>query len=150
MYSLSIVLNVLLTVVCIYLYRQSCLDSSTQLLNKQQFNRDVVLKSKLRRSNDKVVIIDIDKFKQVNDTRGHEHGDKIISIVSKVIQSNLRSSDRAYRIGGDEFAIVCSCASIGHRIREELNTHNILVSVGSGTTYREADAAMYLDKRRTL
>lgn len=143
MLILSLLLNTLLTVVCVYLYNQSRLDSYTELFNKAQFNQDV---QHLKRKNDVVVIIDIDKFKHINDVMGHAYGDEIIKLVSKTIKSNIRSSDRAYRIGGDEFAILCSCTQIGGRIQSELRALDINVSIGLGGTYEQADAAMYADK----
>ena len=143
MLTLSILLNIILTIVCIHLYRQLRLDSFTELLNKAQFNQDV---QQLKRKNDTVVIIDIDKFKTINDTMGHEYGDETIKLVSKVIKASIRATDRAYRIGGDEFGIICSCASIGDRIQAELQRYDIDVSVGSGNSYQSADKAMYVNK----
>ena len=92
MLTLSILLNIILTIVCIHLYRQLRLDSFTELLNKAQFNQDV---QQLKRKNDTVVIIDIDKFKTINDTMGHEYGDETIKLVSKVIKASIRATDRA-------------------------------------------------------
>ena len=143
MLTLSILMNVILTIVCVYLYKQSCLDSYTQLLNKAQFHQDV---QQLKRKNDTVVIIDIDKFKHINDTMGHAYGDEIIKLVSKTIKDNTRSSDRAYRIGGDEFAILCNCPNVGERIQSELRVYKVSVSIGCGDSYESADKAMYVNK----
>jgi len=134
-----LLLNIMLVSLCIYLYRQNNRCSYTKLLNKAQFNRDV--KNRMRRKNDMIVLIDIDKFKQINDTHGHAFGDTVISGVSDVVRNSIRFSDRAYRIGGDEFAIITSDASVGDRIKNALG--NISISVGCGKTYEEADAAMY-------
>jgi GGDEF domain-containing protein len=49
---------------------------------------------------------DLDKFKEVNDTYGHDAGDWVLGEVGKEIKQNTRRSDRAYRIGGDEFTVI--------------------------------------------
>jgi diguanylate cyclase (GGDEF)-like protein len=132
----------MLTIMCIYLYRQNNRCSYTGLLNKAQFNKDV--RNRMRRQSDMVLLIDIDKFKQVNDTYGHAYGDKVIKQLSDTIRKQIRISDRAYRIGGDEFAIITSDASVGDRIKLALDS--VSVSVGCGKTYEEADADMYANK----
>ncbi len=53
-------------------------------------------------------LIDLDEFKPVNDTYGHDTGDWILGEVGKAIKQNIRRSDRAYRSGGDEFNILWS------------------------------------------
>ena len=134
--NVLIALNIMLTILCIYLYRQNNRCSYTKLLNKAQFNKDIK-----RRKDDMIVLIDIDKLKLINDTHGHAFGDVVIQGVSDVVRNSIRFSDRAYRIGGDEFAIITSDASVGDRIKVALG--DIRVSVGCGKTYEEADAAMY-------
>ena len=53
-----------------------------------------------------LMLIDLDEFKEVNDTRGHARGDRILHGFGELLSSVLRRPDRAYRIGGDEFAVV--------------------------------------------
>jgi diguanylate cyclase (GGDEF)-like protein len=53
-----------------------------------------------------LVLIDIDEFKRVNDTRGHAVGDQLLAEVGALIAETIRDSDAAFRIGGDEFAIL--------------------------------------------
>ncbi len=53
-----------------------------------------------------LLLCDMDNLKLVNDTRGHDAGDKALQLLSHALRSRLRSGDDAYRIGGDEFAIV--------------------------------------------
>src|SRR5260370_18147291 len=50
--------------------------------------------------------IDLDNFKQVNDTRGHDAGDQVLISVATVLKNNLRAEDLAARLGGDEFALL--------------------------------------------
>ncbi|MBT9776525.1 diguanylate cyclase [Clostridium sp. MCC353] len=54
---------------------------------------------------DAFVLIDLDCFKQVNDTYGHPCGDQLLSHISEVLKSNIRSTDIIGRLGGDEFVI---------------------------------------------
>ncbi len=60
------------------------------------------------RSNEKIILslIDIDRFKQINDEYGHHIGDEVLKIISYRISSEIRKSDTAIRIGGDEFLII--------------------------------------------
>jgi diguanylate cyclase (GGDEF)-like protein len=53
-----------------------------------------------------LVFIDVDDFKVLNDSAGHALGDKALAEISKLLRSGLRRSDRAFRIGGDEFAVL--------------------------------------------
>lgn len=55
-----------------------------------------------------VVMFDIDHFKRVNDTYGHQAGDEVIRVVSKVLRDNLRKTDIAGRYGGEEFGVILS------------------------------------------
>jgi diguanylate cyclase (GGDEF)-like protein len=50
--------------------------------------------------------LDLDFFKQVNDTHGHAAGDHVLSEVSKILREDLRGLDMAARVGGDEFLVV--------------------------------------------
>lgn len=55
-----------------------------------------------------LLIVDVDKFKTVNDTYGHEVGDEVLKKVSKLLQNGTRASDKIVRYGGDEFVIIMS------------------------------------------
>lgn len=53
-------------------------------------------------------MIDLDKFKHVNDTWGHEAGDMVLKQFAAIVQTNIRSSDYFFRWGGEEFLLICS------------------------------------------
>jgi diguanylate cyclase (GGDEF)-like protein len=59
-----------------------------------------------------LLLCDMDGLKRVNDTRGHEAGDKALRALAGALRGQLRHSDTAYRIGGDEFAVVLAGASV--------------------------------------
>ncbi len=84
-------------------------DALTGLKNRKAFyeNLDRCLKS-ARRNNNKVAILylDIDKFKKVNDTLGHEIGDDLLMEISRRLNNCMRQTDVISRIGGDEFIII--------------------------------------------
>lgn len=58
------------------------------------------------------VLIDIDDFKQVNDTLGHAAGDEVLTLLSTLIRGTVRQSDLAVRLGGDEFVVIMPGASL--------------------------------------
>ncbi len=116
-----------------------------------------------------LVLVDLDGFKKVNDTYGHDAGDRILQRLSEKLSAAFRSGDRICRIGGDEFAVIMWNAGVesGEMIREKIATINsemhlstdeipaasISVGVafgGEGTgrdLFRHADRELYRVKR---
>jgi diguanylate cyclase (GGDEF)-like protein len=117
-------------------------------------------------------MLDLDNFKQVNDTLGHPVGDRVIADIAGVLRSRMRLTDVLARLGGDEFAIVlphCSveeARSVGTEIATAVREHApdeeaappITVSVGVAmfgpdivtdleSLEEQADAALYEAKR---
>jgi diguanylate cyclase (GGDEF)-like protein len=85
------------------------MDSLTGLGNHRAFHEAVAqMVDQARRYGTKfsLVLLDIDEFKRVNDTRGHAVGDELLAEVGELIRSTIRTADAGFRIGGDEFAIL--------------------------------------------
>jgi len=84
-------------------------DPITGLANRQAF-RDTLGRAVARaRGRDQkigVLLLDVDRFKVVNDSLGHDVGDRLLKVVAERVESNLRDVDVAARLGGDEFAIL--------------------------------------------
>lgn len=93
------------------LRKESVIDELTGLYNRKQFNRD--LKSRYSAyircgTNASVIMYDFDHFKNINDCHGHLVGDNVLRQAAQVVMGQLRPSDHAYRLGGEEFAIITS------------------------------------------
>jgi diguanylate cyclase (GGDEF)-like protein len=121
-----------------------------------------------------VLVMDLDRFKEVNDTLGHDVGDEVLVQVSARVKKLLRKSDTVARIGGDEFVIILSDVTqeqavlISQKIEAQLSTKfiisnhkfNIGCSIGvaifpkhgvdSSALLKCADIAMYVAKRNHL
>jgi diguanylate cyclase (GGDEF)-like protein len=89
------------------LRHQATHDPLTDLGNRVQFARDLVEATALDRSElFAVLYVDLDGFKSVNDTLGHEAGDALLCEVALRLKASVRPSDRVARLGGDEFAVL--------------------------------------------
>lgn len=103
-------------------------DSLTGLLNRSLFmNRLEQSLNEAKRYNRTLSLIslDIDYFKQINDTYGHDAGDKILRIVAERIRECVRRSDSVARLGGDEFLVLLPNAASheGHYVAQKLLKH---------------------------
>ena len=88
---------------------QALYDSLTKLPNRNLFNDRLVTQikySKRYKTSFAVLFLDLDNFKDVNDTYGHAIGDKLLRHVSKILKKTLRKSETIARLGGDEFLIL--------------------------------------------
>lgn len=84
-------------------------DSLTQLPNRLLFNdrlEQAIARADRHRESIALMVIDIDDFKLVNDSFGHEAGDKLIKAVADLLSKSMRRADTVARLGGDEFAII--------------------------------------------
>jgi diguanylate cyclase (GGDEF)-like protein/PAS domain S-box-containing protein len=151
-------------------------DALTDLPNRQLFeDRLKHAIDRARRDTGRiltVMMLDLDNFKEVNDTRGHACGDQLLKLVGQRLQSCLRKSDTAARMSGDEFAIIAegvtdleSIQAIAHKVLQsiaqpmEIEKHSFQLTVSIGISVysstiddvtallRQADMAMYEAKR---
>jgi diguanylate cyclase (GGDEF)-like protein len=91
------------------LRREASQDPLTGLKNRRRFNEDLDLamaRARRERTTGAVLMLDLDYFKQVNDTYGHPAGDRLIKEVADVLRNRGRASDTLARLGGDEFAVI--------------------------------------------
>ncbi len=155
------------------LIRQAFHDGLTSLANRALF-RDrldqAVARSERARSPLAVLLVDLDGFKQVNDSLGHDAGDQLLRAVAERFSAAVRPSDTLARLGGDEFAVLLDSASeeeaieVAHRLNEKLGEPvtisgrelTVGASIGivahpggpadSDDLIRHADIAMYAAK----
>jgi len=91
------------------LEEQASIDVLTGTFNRMKFEEFFNLefqKAKMQRNKLSIILFDIDKFKSINDTYGHDVGDEILKDIAKIISKNVRSTDTLSRWGGEEFAIL--------------------------------------------
>jgi diguanylate cyclase (GGDEF)-like protein/hemerythrin-like metal-binding protein len=108
-------------------------DRLTELPNRELFyDRLSQAISQARRRNEGIALLflDLDGFKPVNDSYGHEAGDVVLKVVAKRLQECVRDMDTVARMGGDEFAIISN--SVKSRIDAEVVAQKILDSVAEG------------------
>jgi diguanylate cyclase (GGDEF)-like protein len=154
--------------------RRAATDFLTELPNRRQFDEALErYVSSARRHGRPValMLLDIDKLKEVNDRFGHERGDLLLRSAADGIRDVVRGEDLAARIGGDEFAIVLAHSDragadeVAQRIRQRLHRaalepgvrHGITASIGiaslpedatdAASLVRCADTALYLAKK---
>jgi diguanylate cyclase (GGDEF)-like protein len=116
-------------------------DNLTGLYNRKYLDDHMTL-SLTRDHHGTLLVIDIDHFKQINDTYGHQSGDNVLRQVARIIRENVRESDIAARWGGEEFAVYLphvelnQGVQIAERIRKnvELKT-NPKVTISCGISY---------------
>jgi len=107
------------------LERMAYRDPLTNIYNRQMFNKMLRReKENMKRHHDSLSLImfDIDHFKKVNDTYGHDIGDKVLVTLTKLITKNLRQNDLFARWGGEEFMILLprADANIAYNIAQKL------------------------------
>ncbi len=146
-------------------------DGLTGLKNHRSFQEKLAAEFERSRRYHKplaLLLLDVDKFKQFNDTFGHPAGDEVLKQVSAALQAEARATDFVARYGGEEFVIVLpetdteGALILAERIREAIAGHEwkqraITVSVGVASLQlstpdpalmiEEADKALYLSKQ---
>ncbi|MCJ0825258.1 diguanylate cyclase [Luteimonas sp. 50] len=146
-------------------------DALTGALNRRAMNRELQLAVEANQRHATafgLAILDIDHFKRVNDSHGHEAGDQVLVDLVALLQGAVRKLDQVYRMGGEEFVVLFTAVDApalpglceGLRARIEAQLHGgddpITVSIGcamlqrgedSGSWLARADAALYRAKR---
>ena len=79
-------------------------DYLTNLFNRRKFTEDITRHTSDNKSGT-ILLLDVDNFKNINDTQGHRYGDKVLSHIAHLLQSTLSKKASVYRIGGDEFVV---------------------------------------------
>jgi len=90
-------------------YKELLIDPLTKVYNRKAFEKDlnkILTHGKSKDLDLIVAIIDVDDFKNINDTYGHLVGDFVLIKLAQFMKSLIRNTDKVYRIGGDEFIIV--------------------------------------------
>ncbi len=157
------------------LARLSTTDTLTNLFNRRLF--DEMLETEFtfavrHQENLSLVMLDIDHFKSINDEYGHVQGDRVLLEVATLLKNNYRASDVVFRIGGEEFAVLCrrtnkyDSKSLAENLRQSLEQYQFRLkgkvltvtgSIGVVTIpqeaiedselfYRFTDQAMYYSK----
>jgi diguanylate cyclase (GGDEF)-like protein len=115
------------------MYESALRDGLTKAFNKKYFTDrlESELTFAIRHSAAlSLVMFDIDHFKKVNDTYGHQAGDHVLSTISTLLTSALRAEDVFARYGGEEFAVICrgtdltQAQIVGERLRKAVEKHN--------------------------
>ncbi len=98
----------------------SITDGLTGLFNQRHFHQrvdEVVKQASAGGESWACVMIDIDHFKQFNDRHGHLLGDKVLKRLGQIVTSNVRSQDLAFRVGGEEFALLIKAHSMPEALK---------------------------------
>lgn len=139
----------------------SSIDKLTGILNRRKLDEflDYEVEIAKRHKHDlSLIIVDIDHFKEVNDTHGHQVGDIVLFEVTKMISSLVRKSDIFGRFGGEEFLIICPHTTeeealvLSEKLREEVSSYHFnkvgykTISLGIAQLRDEDDAQSLVKK----
>ncbi len=148
-------------------------DSLTGLLNQESFKNDIELEILDHKDKIMFFMMDVDHFKQYNDTYGHKDGDEFLINFARTLIEIFPESARICRMGGDEFAVACiykegetdenmlkTASDICDKLNSHLSLHKGITSLSMGVTisdekvrtfndlYRNADHALYEAKEK--
>jgi diguanylate cyclase (GGDEF)-like protein/PAS domain S-box-containing protein len=152
------------------LEQQAMRDELTQLANRRAFNQKLQIEMERSIRNNtplSLLLLDIDKFKDLNDNWGHAYGDEALKQVAELLQTTLRAEDFSARYGGEEMAVILPnttaevALSIAERCRHSIEEgkwpHGIVTASFGVSTFRQgmeatafvvaADAALYMSKK---
>jgi len=145
-------------------------DQLTRCYNRRAFIVDIqneIDRAQRTKNNFSLITLDIDNFKKINDTHGHQVGDSVLINVSDIVRKMNRNYDKFYRVGGEEFMVLCPNTNLGYainiaeRIRKNVEEYkldsaaNVTISLGVceydeednyESLYKRVDSALYLAK----
>lgn len=152
---------------------QATHDNLTKLYNRQKLNDELeeeIARFKRYGRVFSLLMFDIDNFKKINDTYGHDAGDEVLIDIAKILQENTRQTDVAARWGGEEFMVLLpettldSCERLAQTVRQKIKEHTfdnlpctITVSLGitqfsdsidRDTLIKQVDLALYEAKEK--
>lgn len=154
------------------LLNQAQRDSLTHILNTETSRRMIIESMKSLKSGEHggLILLDVDNFKEVNDTYGHLIGDQMLNEVAKTLQNSFRENDVVGRLGGDEFVVymtkinsrkelAAKCESVCQKFREVYveENRNLTISIGAALTsagddfteiFQKTDNVLYLAKKQ--
>jgi diguanylate cyclase len=158
--------------------RDSLHDPLTGLANRAMLARrfdEALQRGQSDGSRTGLLLLDLDRFKEINDTLGHHYGDELLTQVGPRLKESLRPEDTVARLGGDEFAVLLpgvdgldTALVVAERLREALTgpfpidgmTLDIEASIGvvvsgehgddASTLLQRADIAMYVAKKQSI
>jgi len=160
----SLVLVFILVIIVYYLVRSglekaTITDPLTKLYNRLYFENQLnYLIEKYKRDNTpfSAFLFDIDYFKKINDTYGHQKGDEVLEKLASVVKSQIRSTDLAFRYGGEEFIILFPDTNLNQAqkiakrieniIKKEIRLNNTSVTISGGI----GEYNIYLTKNEFL
>ncbi|MGL5279630.1 MAG: GGDEF domain-containing protein [Cetobacterium sp.] len=145
-----------------YLDKKSKIDALTNIGNRFSFNLKL---DSLKNKSYSMLLFDIDNFKSINDSYGHDFGDEVLATIGKILKIIENKDISIYRVGGEEFAIIFtnldenfivdSCEYIKDAIENIQWKHPITVTISGGfskateNTYIKCDERLYMAKNST-
>ena len=142
------------------LFELARIDTLTRLPNRLAFNEylpSAVERARQHGASIALMFLDVDRFKEINDTHGHAHGDSVLIEYARRLQANVRGTDQVARLAGDEFVLVLeninshdALATVAAKIVEQINVSSFIVegtpvavTTSIGIAYQRAgDAAI--------
>ena len=134
-------------------------DYLTGLYNSRHFHRQLTgeMERHTRYAHPlSLLLMDIDKFKNYNDSWGHLEGDRVLAVLGKVIRACLRSMDTGYRYGGEEFTVILpetplsKACVVGERIRSALEAQPFVPGKGDAVTITISIGVTQFSEQDTL
>jgi diguanylate cyclase (GGDEF)-like protein len=146
------------------LQRMASIDPLTGLYNRRFFHRHLEKElERAKRSGESftLVLIDVDKFKTINDSLGHTAGDKVLIAIADALRKTVRKADVACRLGGDEFLILMPEAGVAHaeKLKKRVNAYiaksgdelgigfSVSFGIHEGTASKPEEALDFVDRR---